>query len=253
MDAGHILDDWNARDYLEYHYRYASVPADEAAMFRFIARGLVELGRVLDTGLELGCGPVLHHAAQMVPWVKRLDMADVQEANLDEIRRWLRREPEAFDWSVFIAGEHGVLAAEHGRGGTLAEREALLRERVQLMRCDLRDALPLGRPASYPLVGTFYCAEWVTTTLAGWHETMRKVAALVARGGWLFVVGVHASEYCVINGKRVPCARITDDELRRTLVELGFDSIDLDVTPGLRPDVSGIQGTFMARARRVLS
>jgi hypothetical protein len=255
LEVGHILRDWNARTYLDYYYGHRSVPDDEAAMFRFVARGLRDIGRHFETGLDLGCGPVLHHAAQVVPWVDRLDMADVQDSNLDEIRRWVRGDPDAFDWSIFIGAERGVLDAEGGAGGaggSVAEREALLRARIHLMPCDLLESLPLGKPAQYPLVASYYCAEWVIPSITGWEATMRKVSSLVARDGWLFLAGVHATDYCVIGGRRVPCARVTGDDVHRVLGELGFDAstVQLEVTPGLRPAVSGIQGTFMAYAQR---
>lgn len=252
LEVGHILRDWNARDYLTYYYGHASVPEDEAVMFRFVANGLRDIGEHFTTGLELGCGPVLHHAAQTVPWVERLDMADVQESNLEELRAWLRNDADAFDWSIFIGSERGVLDAEDGRGGTLAEREALMRSRIRLRSCDLRQDLPLGEAVTYPLVLSFYCTEWVVPSIEGWHETMRRVTSVVAPGGWLFLAGVHATSFCVINNRRVPCARITDDALRTALAQLGFApaSLRLDVTPGLRPEVSGIQGTFMAYAQR---
>src|SRR5215510_11031975 len=127
----HILRNWNARQYLDDYYGHRTVPEDEAALFRFVARGLREIGRHFESGLDLGCGPVLHHAAQVAPWVDRLDMADIYEPNLEEIRRWMRNDPDAFDWSVFLGGERGVLDAEDGQGGSLAEREAMMRSRIQ--------------------------------------------------------------------------------------------------------------------------
>ena len=251
-EMGHLLRDWDARQYLDYYYAQSSVPDDETAIFRFIARGLRDLGQHFEAGIEVGCGPTLHHAAQLVPWVQRLDLADVQEPNLEEIRRWLDQEPGAFDWSVYFGGEHGVLDVEDGRGGSLAEREALLRARIHLTRCDLRESLPLGKPAQYPLVASCYCAEWVVPEISGWRETMRNVTSLVASGGWLFLVGVHATDYCMINGRRVPCARITEHDVRGLLGDLGFDArtLRIEVIPGQRPLVSGIQGSFMAYAQR---
>lgn len=248
-EMGHLLRDWDARQYIDYYYGQPSVPDDEAEIFRFIARGLRDIGRQFETGIELGCGPTLHHAAQLVSWVEHLEMADVQEPNLEELRRWVRREPGAFDWSVYIGG---VLDAEDGRGGSLAEREALLRARIHFTRCDLREALPLGKPVQYPLVVSCYSLEWVNPTVAGWHETMRNAASLVSSGGWLFLVGVHATDYCMINGLRVPCAHITKDDVRRLLGDLEFDTetLRIQVIPGQRPAVSGIQGTFMAYAQR---
>jgi hypothetical protein len=251
-EVGHILRDWNARQYLDDYYGHRTVPEDEAAMFRFIARGLHEIGRHFESGIDLGCGPVLHHAAQAVPWVDRLDMADVDESNLEEIRRWIRNDPDAFDWSVFIGAERGVLDAEDGQGGTLAEREAVMRSRIQLLPCDLREAMPLGKPAQYSLVTSYYCAEWVIPTIEGWRETMRNVTSVVASGGWLFLAGVHATEYAVVGGRPARCARVTHDDIRGVLGELGFvpSTIRVDVTPGLRPQATGIQGTFMAYAQR---
>jgi hypothetical protein len=92
----------------------------------------------------------------------------------------------------------------------------------------------------------------VIPTVAGWRETMRKVAALVSDGGWLLLAGVHATDYCMVNGQRGVCAHVTADELRRLLCDLGFDAstLRITVTPGLRPAESGIQGTFMAYAQR---
>jgi hypothetical protein len=150
-------------------------------------------------------------------------------------------------------GSDGGDGGDGGEGGDgLAAREALLRERIRLMPCDLREEHPLGAPREYPLVTTYYCAEWVTPTLDGWRETLGKVAALVARGGWLLMIGAHATDYCVINGRRIPCAHVREDALRRALIELGFDpeAIQLERTPGVNPAVCGIQETFMLCARR---
>jgi hypothetical protein len=248
-EIGDLLRDWDARQYLDYYYAQPSLPDDEVMIFRFIANGLRDIGRRFEAGLELGCGPTLHHAAQLVPWVDRLDLADVQEPNLEEIRRWLRAEPGAFDWSVYLGG---VLDAEAGRGGSLADREALLRARIQLARCDLREPYPLGAAVQYPLVASNYCIEWVIPDVAGWRATMRNVSSLVATGGWLFLVGVHATDYCMINGRRVPCAHITQDDVRGALVDLGFDdrTLRIEVIPAPLPAAWGIQGTFMARAQR---
>lgn len=253
-DTTHILDHWDARQYLDYYYGpYTEVPADEADMFRFFAEALRAMGRV-PTALEIGCGPVLHHAAQTVRWTDRLDMADVQPQNIEEIRMWLRKDPNAFDWTVFLGGKNGVVDVE-GDGGTLAEREALMRERIHVMPCDLSKDEPLGRPARYPLVGCYYCAEWVIPNSEGYKFTMKRLASLVEPGGWLMMAGVHDTDFCMINGKPAHCARIVDKELHPLLVELGFSpsTIRIDVTPGLRPEVSGIRGTFMSVAQRMLA
>jgi hypothetical protein len=92
----------------------------------------------------------------------------------------------------------------------------------------------------------------VIPTIEGWRETMRNVTSVLASGGWLFLAGVHATEYALIGGRPARCARVTHDDIRGVLGELGFvpSTVRVDVTPGLRPQVTGIQGTFMAYAQR---
>lgn len=251
LEPGNVLNFWDAREYLAYYYGHPSVPDDEAEMFRFFVGGLARIGRRFEAAIELGCGPVLHRAAQVVPWVDRLDMADVQDENLEELRRWLRRDPGAFDWSVYLDGDNGLLDIE-GRRDTLADREAMMRARIRPVRCNLRVDSPLGAPAQYPLVTSYYSLEWVIPTMAGWRDTMRRATALVAPGGWLLLAGVHATDHCMVNGQRGVCAHVTEADLRAVLGELGFDpaTLQITVTPGLQPEQSGIQGTFMAYAQR---
>jgi hypothetical protein len=250
IDRQHITEGWDPATYLRDYYSIAAIPRDEEVMFRFVADGLRQIGRRFDRGLELGCGPVLHHAAQLVPWVDRLDMADYLEANLDELQRWLARAPGAHDWSVYLGAPGGALDADGG--GSVAEREALLRERVQLLRCDLGREAPLGTPVQYPLVATFYCLEWVVPTTDGWRQTMSRVADLVSPGGWLFVVGVGDTEFCRIGSRRCPCARVSLADLEAALVENGFDRSTLVTAyePGRDPATTGIRANLLSRVRK---
>lgn len=246
------MDNWDAREYLEYYYGiHETVPKDEEDMFRFFAAALREMGCHVPAALEIGCGPVLHRAAQLVRWTDRLDMADFNDDNLRELRMWLDKEPTAFDWSVYMGAKNGVVDVE-GDGGTLEQREQMLRSRVHLMKCDLTQEEPLGKAASYPLVSCYYCAEWVIPNANGYAQTIRRLSSLVAPDGWLMLAGVHDTEWCMVNRKPVHCARVLDTELRSLLESLGYkaSTIRIDVTPGARPEESGIRGTFMAHARK---
>jgi hypothetical protein len=251
-ETADFMDHWDARQYVEFYYgRHKTVPKDEDDMFRFYAAALRAIGRHLPTALEIGCGPVLHRAAQMVRWTDRLDMAEFDDGNLEQLRMWLEGDPNAFDWSVYIGSKNGVVDVE-GDGGTLAEREQMLRSRVHLMKCDLNSEQPLGKAVTYPLVACHYCAEWVIPNPEGYRQTLRRLSSLVEPGGWLFISGVHETEYCMVNNWPAHCATVRDTDLRSTLESLGYNpsTIRIDVTPGLEPEKSGIRGTFMSLARK---
>jgi hypothetical protein len=248
----HLQEHWDAQRYLKDYYAFPYVPDDDALMFGFVARGLRAIGRTWEAGIEVGCGPVLHHAAQLVPWVHRLDMADFQESNLEEIRRWIQQLPGAHDWSALIAGRGGVLDAEEGRGGTLAERESLMRDRIRTVHCDIESPQPLPAPARYGLVASFYSMEWVRPTRAGWEANMKNLASLLEEGGWLLLVGVHETDFCRMGETRIPSAHLRGEDIRALLLRLGFDepTIRLEVIPGRDPGFTGIHGTFLCFAQK---
>src|SRR4051794_32721387 len=108
-ETADVMDHWDAREYVEYYYgEHKTVPKDEEDMFRFYAPALRAIGHV-PRALEIGCGPVLHRAAQTVRWADRLDMADYDDGNIEQLRMWLDNDPKAFDWSVYMGGKNGVV------------------------------------------------------------------------------------------------------------------------------------------------
>lgn len=211
---------WSARKYLRQFYAGPEVSADELANARFLARELRVLDRRFRTALEFGCGPTVHHAASLAPWVDSLDMADYLEANLDELRRWLGAEQGAHDWSVYLSG---VLRSEGMTPDGLATRQALLRKRVsRLLRSDLRAGTPLGEPAEYELVASYYCIEAVATSRAEWAAFLSRVAGLVAPGGVLLLGAMRRCHQYKVAGTAFQTAYVSEADFAMELPKLGF-------------------------------
>ncbi|MEO8699701.1 MAG: AMP-binding protein [Kofleriaceae bacterium] len=243
--------EWNPRAFLRQEYSQPTIPDDQAAFLEFFARGLKKIGREFDRGLELGGGPTLHRAAQLVRWVRRLDLADCEPSNLDQIRLWLSRDPSAHDWSTYIGGKRGVVACEGS--GTLGEREALLRGRIgELIEADIRRPSPLTSRPRYPIVTSCFCLEWATPSLAGWRANFARAAALVDKGGWMFMLGVHDTDGRLIHGRRYGCARVKQTDVSSELEKQGFDprSIHLEVTPGTSVELDDVREIFMVYAQK---
>ena len=229
---------WRARDYLEQYYT-TGVTADDVAHARFAAVELRRLGRRYARALEVGCGPTVHHIAPFAPWLDRVTLADFLPENLDEIARWWRAEPSAFDWDRWIGG---MLAADAdalelaprlaGKDAVhaLRRRQASMRDALaELAAVDLRAAaaepnLPLG---SFDLVLSYYCLECVGTTHAAWRQCLQRLTAWVAPGGVLFLgVMRRARSYRVFDAA-FDVAPIDEDDLRSELPRLGFPLADL--------------------------
>ena len=51
--------------------------------------------------LDFGCGPVIDHAISPSRYFEEIYFADFK-TNLDQIKKWVNRSPDAFDWSHFF-------------------------------------------------------------------------------------------------------------------------------------------------------
>lgn len=73
--------------YLLHYYSEQVIPDDELIIFRELTQWLRQVGRHFEDAVEIGCGPTLHHAFPLAPWVSRLVLSDYVEANRAEINK----------------------------------------------------------------------------------------------------------------------------------------------------------------------
>lgn len=52
--------------------------------------------------LELGSGPTVHNVASASGFIPHIVLSEFVEANCEELRRWLKKEPGYLDWTPFI-------------------------------------------------------------------------------------------------------------------------------------------------------
>lgn len=217
---------WSAEDYLRQFYAGSSVSGDEAANARFLARSLRALDRRWDCALEFGCGPTVHHAAPLVPYVGRIDMSDYLDDNLAQVQRWQLDENGAHDWDVYLAD---ALAGEDGNA-TLNERKAALRARFgAFKRGDIRQHHPLGDDSRYGIVTSYYCAEAVATSHDEWRGFLANLSRLVAPGGVLILGAMRRCTQYHVFGTTFASAAIDEHDFARELPLLGFAPEDTEI------------------------
>lgn len=240
-----------AARYMETFYSGLPPTDDERQVMQFLTRE----SSVLEGQppmLEVGCGPTIHHILPFVPHVSAIHMADYLPENIREVSRWQQRAPEAYDWQ-----HYSRLATElRHRDATAANVEALetaARSKIcRLLHCDLKQPLILGRPASYPVVGAFYCTEEVGIAMPRWESVMANLCRVVAPGGYLFLCCLRDTDFYLVGDTRYPCARITETDLQRVLPTFGFDmasAVVEAVTIETQHD-TGVTGVVLVAARK---
>jgi SAM-dependent methyltransferase len=244
-------DGFEPAQYLRTYYA-ATVTDDERQVLNALCESFKGGGLMFDRCLEVGCGPTVHHAIPLVPYVREVHMSDYLPENLAEVRRWLDADPQAHDWTAHI---RAVLAAEGSKGDpeAVARRAADLRRVVSALRvCDLRDVEPLGVDDRYDLVVSFYTAECVAGTRDEWRLVMRNLLGLVRPGGRVVLASVLDCERYDVAGRWFPTVPVSTDDVPAVLADNGFrqDRIEVRVLPTRDMAAHGFSGTYFATATR---
>jgi len=248
MAAENAFDAWVPRDYLAEYYN--ELQEDETQTLQYF----VQQFREAPTGpvLCFGCGPTLHHVFLAAPRATEIVLADYVPANLAEIERFVRHEPDAHDWSPFV---RYTLQCESGREPSAAEIEgrlALLRQKIAGLRhADANLADPMGAEfrARFAVVLSPYCAESATSDRGTWTAFCRNIASLVRPGG-LFLTSALRGCHRYRSGQRYfPATPIDEADLRHVLLQdFRPDSIRVESRELEHHADQGFSGILLARA-----
>lgn len=246
-------DTWCANTYLDDYYR--EVQSDEQVTMRFLASAAARLPapRLL---LDFGCGPTVHHLFPFATRAAEIHVADYLSTNLEAVRRWVRRERRAHDWTEFA---RYALREDLRREPTEFEIEDRLhttrRRIVRTIAADARSSRPLGAavPADgYPAVLCCFCPDSITSDRAEWRTCMLNIAGLVARGGWLVVTALHAATSYRVGRARFPSPAITAHDVADVLQAGGFaaDKTTIETARVADPSAHGFDAVILAAAER---
>lgn len=227
---------WSPKEYLAHYYDTKDISQDEQEILKFIVDFFKERKLCFDDMIEIGCGPTIHHMLPFVPHVQYLYMADYMQSNLNEIEKWLKESPEAYDWSPYLTN---VLSHERRRSPkAFKERVNALRSQITgLLHCNVLSENPLGDvQRTFRLLTSFYCLECVTDSKEQWLQSMRNMSSLIAPGGWIILSALRDTNTYVISGKKFPVTRINEHDIHDCLVANGFVPSSVTVTVCQSPE-----------------
>ena len=235
--------DWEPGEYLADYY--AELEPDERETIAYFVDAMrhVEPGEPV---LLFGVGPTLHHVFLTAGHASEIHLADYLPANLEEIRRWLDRDPGAHDWRPFVRYTLQCEGLADPTEADVARREELTRVRIaRLLHGDARRPRPVdGR---YATVISAYCADSATADRATWETYMRHISGLVRPGGTFLTAALRRCRGYVVGGKRFPSADVGEDDLRGML-EPRFDA-SVEVRELAGHEAQGYTGIVLGHAR----
>jgi hypothetical protein len=243
--------DFDPREYLDEYY--TDLGAENLALLRFFVEACRDLPRdgVL---LDFGGGPTVYPLIAAATHVREIHYSDYLDANLEEVRKWLRGDEAAFDWFSFVEKTIELETEAPCSAVHVERRKSEIRKRVtRLLHCDASRTPPIdGCRAGYDVVVTNFCAESATSDRGIWRAFMHNITSLVKPGGKLILSALKGATCYSVGSKTFPAVDISEEDLAEVLTESGFPEKHLAIrsTPADRPSRL-YEGVIMAVATKM--
>ncbi|NXW57088.1 NNMT methyltransferase, partial [Eurystomus gularis] len=239
-DAEVYQQSFNSREYLKEFY---SLRDSQGQPNTFLMENLKSLFKMFsldglrgDTLIDVGCGPTIYQVLSACEHFQEIIALDYTDQNRQELLKWLRNEPGAFDWRPVVQ----YVCELEGDREKWAEKEEKLRRKVrQVLKCDVTKANPVD-PVSLPpadcLLSTL-CLEAACKDLATFRSALRNISALVKPGGHLVMVTVLQETYYAFNKQVFSCLHLERNEVEEAVEGAGFEVKFSEVQPYLTSDI----------------
>lgn len=229
-------EDYHTRfDPKDYLVRFAGVNvpykvAPLKALYEFYESYSAEVGRPLSV-CDIGCGPVIAYVISAARFASDIVLSEYTELNRDEINLWIRKEPNAHDWTPFFA--HIVQNIE-GRDETEVDQRAdLLRSKIKavvgsdFMKPQMMDNEYM---CQYDVVQIFLSMEQSSGSEEDYRSTLKKMFHLVKPGGKFVLYSQQKDKILQpaiyhVKKAQFQFLRVSFDFVLQSLKDAGYSSV----------------------------
>ncbi|XP_072254743.1 indolethylamine N-methyltransferase-like [Pyxicephalus adspersus] len=188
--------------------------------------GLLKGGKMID----LVNGPNLAHLFVFADYVKEIIILDSSDASISEIKKWLKNDQNAVDWSH--AAKHSC--EQKGGRNTWEEEEKKLRKAVtQVLKCDFsKDKLlePMVLDPVNCVFSAFYL-ESVSKDRESYISNLKKVRALLNVGGYLVMFTPINMTFYKLHQHKFFVLSLDSNFVNKAITEAGFSIVTSELYP----------------------
>ncbi|KAK7819189.1 hypothetical protein U0070_008317 [Myodes glareolus] len=247
--------EFSPRDYLDTFYNFDSGPVAEREIIKFSLQSLHQtfsVGGIRgDVLIDIGTGPTIYQLLSACEVFREIIVADYTPQNLQELQKWLKKEPGAYDWSSIV--QH--VCELEGDRSRWQEKEAKLRRTVtRVLRCDVTKTPPLGS-AQVPLadcVLTFLAMECACLDVETYRAALRRLADLLKPGGHLVTMVTLCFQHYMVGPKKFSGVYLEKETVEKALQDAGCQVLKCNCVP-LKYSQAFCEGLCFVVARKGLS
>lgn len=223
---------WNPAEYLRDYFD--SLKPDEEATLQFLVSRLKIISNDYKIAnvpiLDFGSGPLVIHGIAAIPYSNEIHFADYLQQNIFEIKKWLEKSTNAFNWKKFT---YYILKLEgnvNPSDADVVEREEAVRNAViELHYCNADHFPPIttNNMAKYKILISTFCSESATSDRATWQKYLRNIINMVDTGGHLLLASLKGADYYRVGKERFPCTSIDEKDIIEVLKSENYSMEDL--------------------------
>ena len=219
------------------------------------------------TVLEYGSGPVIQHCISAAAHASEIVFSDIAESNREAVRKWLRRDPTAFNWSPHF--DHVVQTLE-GKGEKEArEREEMLRKVVKgVVHCDVLADPPIekGFEGPYDVLIEGGCLLVACTTTESFKKGLITLTHLLKTGGTILMWGMdrdmkQSTTVYSVGSNVYQCLCMEKEIVLEAVKEAGFSNVHMqsrEYVPSKKTSKQyvyqpGVRGFYFIQAKKSIS
>ncbi|XP_073459219.1 indolethylamine N-methyltransferase-like isoform X1 [Aquarana catesbeiana] len=210
-----------------------------------------------DLLIDFGGGPTIYQLLSACEVFKNIISSDFVENNRAEVEKWLRKDPDAFDWTPIVK----MVCELEGNSDSESckkKEEKLRRTVTKVLTCDALKKNPF-EPVKMPqadCIISCLCLETPCKDVETFTNALRNLKALIKPGGHIVIQSVLNCSYYYVGKKRFFCLAITKEELEKAYRDAGYEIVKLKAIPlteKLSLDLTDENGYYFIHARKPCS
>ncbi|CAI5795390.1 nicotinamide N-methyltransferase-like [Podarcis lilfordi] len=175
-----------------------------------------------DTLIDIGSGPTIYQFLSSCGSFREIIATDYTDQNREEIKRWLKKDPEAFDWSQVLKY---VCELEGDREKWVEKGEKVRSTIRRVLKCDVTQVNPLAPlvVAQASCVTSTFCLDSACKDVTTYLAALKNVGSLVKPGGHLVLLVALGASFYMVGQHPFFCLYLEKETVDRAVTEAGFD------------------------------
>ena len=184
--------------------------------------------------LDYGAGPIVFFAISAARQASEIILSEYTEKNREALQHWLKKAPEAHDWTPFF--KYVVQDLEGLGEEEVAKRQEDVRTLVTVVKCDIYQDPPIqsGYEGPYDVILSSLCLESACTSVEDYAVAVSRLSTLLKPGGKIGICFIETggdnapTHFYMVGTQRFVAINITESAMRSALENAGFYNITLE-------------------------